>query len=67
MIDTSEHWEDRLSKNGTHATASAAIDKFRKSRKGAAARDKLYNVLTSLEVTSEEAEEIVNLEMQDNE
>jgi hypothetical protein len=64
-MDTPEYWEDRLSPED-HQKASKALDAFRKKRKkDGTAKNILYEKLTNLGVTSEEADEIINLEMQD--
>ena len=59
-----EHWEDRLTPE-QHKKMSAAMDKFRNGKKSQAAQHKFYDLLTSMGVTGEEADEIINLEIQE--
>lgn len=57
-----EHWEDRIT-DEEHDTVVAALDKFRASSKSLDAQHELYEVLTSNGVMSEEADEIISLEV----
>lgn len=59
-----QYWEDRLTPE-QHEKASKALEKFRQSTKSRGAQHDLYDVLTRLGVTSEEADEIINLEIAD--
>ena len=61
-MTTHIHWEDRLTTE-QHEEMSAAMDKFRAGGKKRKAQHILYEVLTNMGVTSEEADEIINLEM----
>jgi hypothetical protein len=58
-----EYWEDRLVP-ADHDKASKALAKFRrKKRRTKADEHILYDALTALGVTAEEADEIVSLEV----
>lgn len=58
-----EYWEDRITQD-QHNACTKALEKFRKSRKNRDAKDDLYAVLTLNGVLGEEADEIINLELQ---
>jgi hypothetical protein len=61
-----ESVEDRLVREGKHDAFAKAIGKFRKKkRKTRDAQHDLYDTLTNLGLSSEEADEMINLEMQD--
>jgi hypothetical protein len=66
-VSNNEYWEDRLVREGTHDKAVAALEKFRKSNKRRGAQLDLYDDLTNLGVSPEEADEIVNLEIENPE
>jgi hypothetical protein len=58
-----DHWEDRLSPP-EHNKAVKALEKFRRKRRRTKADEHvLYDTLTNLGVTPEEADEIINLEL----
>lgn len=58
-----DYWEDRLAKNGKIAGYEKAIMAFRKSRKTRNDQDKAYDALTACGIYSEEADEMINLEI----
>lgn len=59
-----EYWEDRLTRAGKHDEMVKKLEKFRKSKKSHNQQQDFYDYLCSVGVTSEEADEIVNLEME---
>jgi hypothetical protein len=58
-----DHWEDRITRE-QHKKCSDAIDKFRKGKPSRKKEHVLYEVLCNNGVTSEEADEVVNLEVE---
>ena len=56
--------EDRIHRAGKHKQFSAAVNKFRKSRKSRSTELDLYDTLVQLGASSEEADEFVNLEVE---
>jgi hypothetical protein len=58
-----DYWEDRLAANGKIEAYEKAIEAFRKSKKSRDAQNKAYIALTACGLTSEEADEMLNLEM----
>ena len=60
-----DYWEDRLAKNGKIGDYEKAIKAFRKSKKNRDAQNKCYSALTACGLTSEEADEMINCELQD--
>lgn len=59
-----DYWEDRLAKNGKIEAYEKAIKAFRKSKKNRDAQNKAYDALSACGLTSEEADEMINLEME---
>jgi hypothetical protein len=59
-----EYWENRISEIQL-ATISAAFKIFRKGSKSRNAQNILYAELTDNGVTAEEADEIINLELEE--
>lgn len=59
-----DYWEDRLSR-AQHQNVSKALVKFRRGYKNWKDQCVLRDILISLGVHDEEAEEIINLEMQE--
>lgn len=59
-----DYWEDRLAKNGKYDDYEKAIKKFRRSNKRSDAQHKLYAELTACGITAEEADEMINLEVE---
>ena len=58
------YWEDRLSPI-EHDKVAKALAKFRRKKRRTRTDELvLYDTLTSLGVTAEEADEIINLELQ---
>jgi len=57
-----DYWEDRITPE-QHKACAAAMEKFRKGRKNRNAQHELYEVLCNNGVFSEEADEIINLEL----
>lgn len=57
------YWEDRISLAGKHDEMVKKMEKFRKSKKTLAQQQDFYDYLCSIGVTSEEADEIVSLEV----
>lgn len=60
------HWEHRISP-GEHAKARAAFAQFRRSRKHSNDQHQFYDSLCSAGVTPEEADAIINLELEADE
>lgn len=54
------HWEDRLT-DEQYARAEKAMEKYQKGRKTREAGHVAYDELTAAGMTSEEADEMVNL------
>jgi len=62
----SDYWEDRLAKiPGAHRKVERAFTLFRRSSMDHHAQSELYDKLTSLGITAEEADEMINLELTD--
>lgn len=57
-------WEDRITKEQM-AACDAAFEKFRASKKRRTDEHILYETLTNNGVFAEEADELINLELQD--
>jgi hypothetical protein len=60
-----DYWEDRLARNGKYDEYEKAILKLRASKKTARDQDICYNSLCNAGIYSEEAEEMINLEVND--
>jgi hypothetical protein len=56
--------EDRIHQDGKHDEFSAAIAKFRKSKKTRDDQQDLYDKLEQLGANPEEADEFVNMELE---
>lgn len=59
-----DYWEDRLAANGKMDDYEKAIRAFRKSKKNHDAQHKAYDALTACGLTSEEANEMINIELE---
>jgi hypothetical protein len=57
--------EDRIYAAGHHEAFSAAINKFRSSKKTRGQQDDLYDRLCNWGATAEEADEFINLLMEE--
>lgn len=61
-----DNWEDRLATNGKIAAYEKAIKSFRKSKKTSNDQHKAYAELTACGLYSEEADEMINLELENS-
>lgn len=57
------YFEDRLARDGKHAQYVALLVKFQKSAQNRYDEDVLYEGLCDLGLTGEEADEVVNLQV----
>ncbi len=58
-----DYWEDRLAANGKIGDYEKAMKAFRKSKKKKSDQDEAYSALTACGLSSEEADEMINLEL----
>lgn len=58
------YWEDRITPE-EHQTATKALERFKKSRKSKTDQHICYEALTNAGVEGDEADEIINLAMED--
>lgn len=58
----SDYFEDRLARAGKHDEFSAAVEKFRKSKKSRGDEHVLFDEMVRLGVSGEEADEFISIE-----
>lgn len=62
MTKMLEYWEDRLTEE-QHKQVVKALEQFRRGLKNNHAQNYMYDLLTSMGVLAEEANEIIKLEL----